>query len=241
MAPILEELLAAVRTEAKADQVAVGPFLTAVAAGNSCGLATTLLLSAHPGQEEPLSGSGGYVGQELADLARLVLSERPLEASLGLAALNAALPRASDRLREQHGLDFLRDRVKARKLALVGHFPFARELKPLARQCWILEQAPQAGDLPAAEAARVIPESDVVVITGSAFANGTIAPLLALARGKEVVVLGPSSPLSPVLFDHGVTAIGGVLVEDADWALHQVREGAAFRRLQGAKRVMMLK
>ena len=238
---ILEELLATLRTRAKAGQVAVGPFLTAVAARSTCGLATTLLPSRNHCREEPASKSPGYAGQRLVDLARLVLSERPLEASLGLAALNAALPRATDRLCERHGLDFLKGRVKGRNLALVGHFPFTRELQPLARQCWILEQAPQAGDLPAAEASRVIPEADLVVITGSAFANGTITPLLALARGKEVVVLGPSSPLSPVLFDHGVSAIGGVLVEDPGLVLRQVREGAAFRRLQGVKRVMMLK
>lgn len=239
--PILEELLATIRTSAKASQVAVGPFLTAVAAKTCGGLATTQLPPRHQGREPQASDSGGYAGSKLRDLARLVLSPRPLEASLGLAALNAALPRETERLREQHGLDFLKARVKGRNLTLVGHFPFARELEPLARHCWILEQEPQAGDLPDTAAAQVIPDSQVVVITGSAFANRTIEPLLALARGKEVVVLGPSSPLSAVLFDYGVTAIGGTVVEDPGLVVRQVREGAVYRQLRGVKRVLMQK
>ena len=114
-------------------------------------------------------------------------------------------------------------------------------LVSVARRCWIVEQEPQAGDLPAAAADRVIPDSEVVVITGSAFANRTLEGLLALARGKDVVVLGPSAPLSPVLFDYGVFAIGGTLVEDVDLVVRQVREGATYRQLRGVKRVMMLK
>ena len=239
--PILEELLATLRTDAEASQVAVGPFLTAVAGPTGAGLATTQLPRRHRCREPQAGDRGSYAGRKLRDLAQMLLSERPLEASLGLAALNAALPREPERLREQHGLDFLKARVQGRNLTLVGHFPFARELQALARRCWIVEQEPQAGDLPAAAADRVIPDSEVVVITGSAFANRTLEGLLALARGKEVVVLGPSSPLSPVLFDYGVFAIGGTLVEDVDLVVRQVREGATYRQLRGVKRVMMLK
>jgi len=238
---ILLDLLATLRTDAAADRVAVGPFLTAVAAGSRAGLVTTLLPPRHQHQEPAAADCGTYAGRPVAELARLVLSKRPLEASLGLAALNAGLPLPKERLREQNGLDYLRARVEDRNLALVGHFPFAQALAPVARQCWILEQDPREGDLPAAAAERVIPNSDIVVVTGSAFANHSLDGILELARGKEVVVLGPSTPLSPVLFAHGVTAAAGTWVEDVDWVLRQVGEGSVFRQLRGVKRVILEK
>lgn len=237
---ILEDLLTALRADAAADRVAVGPFLTAVAAGSAAGLATTLLPPRHQRQEPAAADCGSYAGRPVAELARLVLSKRPLEASLGLAALNAGLPLPQG-LREQNGLHYLKARVEDRNLALIGHFPFAQALAPVARQCWILEQDPREGDLPATAAERVIPDSDIVVITGSAFANHTLDRLLELARGKEVIILGPSTPLSPVLFEHGVSAAAGTLVEDVDWVLRQVGQGSVFRQLRGVKRVILEK
>lgn len=43
------------------------------------------------------------------------------------------------------------------------------------------------------------------------------------------MVLGPSTPLSPVLFDHGVTFISGARVVDEVSALRTVGQGATFR------------
>ena len=108
---ILHDLLAAVRTAAEADQVIVGPFLTAVKAGTSCGLATTLIPPRHQCREPQVNASGDLAGRAVADLARLVLSERRLEACLGLAGLNAALPKEKVRLREQNGLDARRGKT----------------------------------------------------------------------------------------------------------------------------------
>jgi hypothetical protein len=34
--------------------------------------------------------------------------------------------------------------------------------------------------------------------------------LLNLSKGKFIVMVGPTSPLSPILFDYGVDVIGGV-------------------------------
>ena len=238
---ILEDLLASVSTEARADEVVIGPFLTAVASGAVGGLATTLLPRGPRAREPLLSESGSYAGRPLAELARLVLSTQPLEAGLGLAALNAALSREKGPWREQDGLDYLLAQAEDRNLALVGHFSFAHKLAPVARQCQILELEPEVGDLPTEAAERVIRDSDLVVITGSTFTNHTIAGLLQLAKGKLVFVLGPSAPLSPVLFDHGVTAIGGTLVTYVPRALQQVKEGAVFRQLQGVRRVILEK
>lgn len=237
---LLEDLLAELSSGVIADRVAVGPFLTAVSTGRRVGLATTLLPPRLEHQVPAAGGCGEYAGKPVAELARLVLSERPLEASLGLAALNAGLPLPAG-WREENGVDFLRRRVEDRNLTVVGHFPFIQTLVPMARQCWILELEPREGDLPAAAAERVIPDSDLVVITGQALANHSIERILPLARGKEVVLIGPSTPLSPVLFRHGISAAAGVMVENDAAVLRQVGEGAVFRQLRGIKRVILEK
>jgi uncharacterized protein (DUF4213/DUF364 family) len=56
-----------------------------------------------------------------------------------------------------------------------------------------------------------------------------------------VLVLGPSTPLSPVLFDHGAHLLSGSVVEDIESVLRAVAQGANFRQVhrQGVRLVTM--
>jgi hypothetical protein len=67
---------------------------------------------------------------------------------------------------------------------------------------------------------------------------------MALCRPKALVlVLGPSTPLSSILFDHGVHILSGSVVEDVDSVLWAVSQGANFRQVyrQGVRLVTMQK
>ena len=87
-----------------------------------------------------------------------------------------------------------------------------------------------------------MPEADVVAITGSSLINHTFKRIMVNCRPSSFkIMLGPSTPLSPVLFDYGLDAIGGALVEDTKNVLAKVEEGASFRQLQGIRTVMMVK
>ena len=82
----------------------------------------------------------------------------------------------------------------------------------------------------------MIPRADVVALTGSALINGTLDGLLALCRPDALVmVLGPSTPLSPVLFDHGATFISGTRVVNEDAVLRTVGQGATFQQVEGVR------
>ena len=92
------------------------------------------------------------------------------------------------------------------------------------------------GEYAAAAAADLIPRAEVVALTGSALINHTLDGLLSLCRpGATVIVLGPSTPLSPVLFDHGATIISGARVVDEEMTLCTVGQGATFQQVQGVR------
>jgi len=48
-------------------------------------------------------------------------------------------------------------------------------------------------------------------------------------------VLGPSTPLSPVLFDHGATIIAGSRVVDENAVMSCIGQGAIFRQVSGVR------
>ena len=187
------------------------------------------------GQRRPRRLSG-LSARQLAELAR---SSDLLDASVGLAAINSLLEPDPNRLSDGNAFDLVVAHGEGKDVTVVGHFPFVERLREKARNLWVLELSPKEGDLPASEASNVIPRSDVVAITGTTLINHTLDSLLELARGRLVVLLGPSTPLSPVLFDHGVYAVGGCLVEDPGSTLRCVSEGASFRHTEGIRYVLL--
>ena len=127
-------------------------------------------------------------------------------------------------------------------MAIVGHFPFIPELRPLTKALWVIEQHPSEGEHPAEAAADLIPQADVVAITGTALINHSLEGLLALCRPASfVMILGPSTPLSPVLFEHGVAMLSGAWVVDEEAALRTISQGATFQQVEGVRLVVLSK
>jgi hypothetical protein len=153
-----------------------------------------------------------------------------------VAAINSPLHIDESQAVEINAGDVLAERGRGKNVALVGHFPFVPRLRLAAGQLWVLEQHPIKDDFPAEAAADLLPRADVVAITGSALVNHTLDALLALCPPKaSVMLLGPSTPLSPVLFDYGIDMISGTRVVDEAAVLRTVGEGASVREVQGVK------
>jgi hypothetical protein len=172
------------------------------------------------------------------ELAGLSLAGDPTRTAVGVAAINSLLD-PPDHLEARHALDVILEYGRDREVTLVGHFPFADRLREGVRRLNVLELYPREGDLPASAAARVIPRSDVVAITASTLINRTLDGLLELARGKPVILIGPTTPLAPVLLEHGVAVLCGSMVTDPDAAMRALSEGVGFRRLPGLRRVVV--
>jgi uncharacterized protein (DUF4213/DUF364 family) len=117
-------------------------------------------------------------------------------------------------------------------VVVVGHFPFIPKLKELANNLWVIEKRPLEGDLPEDAAGEILPQCDVVGITGTTFINHTLGPLLAHCKGSFVALIGPTTPLTPVLFDYGIDVISGTKVVEPREVIRFISQGATFRELR---------
>jgi len=48
------------------------------------------------------------------------------------------------------------------------------------------------------------------------------------------MLLGPTTPLTPLLFDYGIDALSGTKVVDETRVIHHVKEGATFQQIHHA-------
>ncbi len=220
----------------------VGYFSTAVVSegpgGRRCGLATTLRAGPCAG---PVPEAGSLAGRTAKEIARLALSGGGPAASLGMAAINSALPPVD--CEEINAEVLLAEKGAGRNVAVIGHFPFTDRLRALARELWVFELEPKdSRDLPPERMPELLPRADVLALTALTLLNGTFGEILRLCHpGAFKLVLGPSAPLSPVLLAHGVDAVGGTLVDDIPALLKALGEGANFRGLPGKKMAVLRK
>jgi len=229
---ILDDLLDSLDMDAPVRTVLVGAHWTVVCSRH-CGMAATLMDN-HTHGHYQVRDVGRLHTKTARDLIEYARSDNLLEASIGVAAINSLLDVDESQAVEINAVKVLIEHGRGKNVALVGHFPFIPKLRPAVGQLWVIEQHPVEGDYPAESAADLIPQADVVAITSSALINHTLEGLLALCRPNALVMmLGPSTPLSPVLFDHGVSILSGSRVVDEAAVLRTVGQGATFQQVEG--------
>lgn len=234
---ILEDILSGLKRDAPVRSVMVGAHWTMVCSRH-CGLATTILPS-FPHDDHTLVQDSGRLHEKSArELAEYARSKNPLEAGIGIAAINSLLDINKQKAVEINASEVLAERGRGRNVALVGHFPFIPRLRKVAGQLWVIELRPSGDDFPAHSAPELIPRADVVALTGSALINHTFDSLLELCRPDAlVVVLGPSTPLSRVLCEHGADIIAGSRIVDEAAVANYVAQGANFQQMEGVRKV----
>jgi uncharacterized protein len=177
------------------------------------------------------------------EFARLLFSDDETTAAIGLAVLNALNQPDESRLTKADAADWLSMQCAGKHIAIFGRFPFIEdEIRPFARKVTIFEQTPQNNESSSAEIASLLPEAEIVAITGSTIINHTIDTILPHVQpGSMVVMLGPSTPLNERLFECGIDALFGVRVADVEQVRESVLEGAGFQKIQGLQRMAMFK
>jgi len=238
---ILDHVISTLDLNISVRDIRQGVFHTGVLSRH-CGLAATLPKDAFRQKPPMVKEPGHLLDRTPEELVRMAYSESILEASIGMAAVNSLLDIDENSCIELNAADLILEKGEGKRVAIVGHFPFLARVRKKAKEFWVIEKNPEEGDFREADADHLIPRADVVGVTGSAFTNHTIEHLLALCgAGAYVVVLGDTTPLSPVLFDYGVNAVSGTMVVDPTLALRCVSEGANFRQIKGTRRLTMMK
>jgi uncharacterized protein (DUF4213/DUF364 family) len=238
-----EVLLHSLQADAPVRQVLVGAFWTAVVLSTDpprCGLSSTLRPASHPGGP-PVPQAGRLLKHSGRELAGLLRSHSILEASIGMAAFNALLDVDEGNCTEVNAREVILARGVSKRVAIVGHFPFVERVRQAAAECWVLELHPRPGDLAAPWANQVLPEADVVAMTGTSLINHTFDELIGLCSPDAfVILLGGSAPLTPVLFECRVDAVAGTRVVDTKAAVQAVSQGATFPQIPGKRLLTMM-
>jgi len=238
---ILDGLISQLDMDAPVQDIRQGVFHTAVVT-RECGLAATLPRDALRQKPPLVKEPGTLLSKSAQELAQLAYSQSILEAAVGMAAVNSLLGVDVDACVELNAAELIMEKGEGKAVAIVGHFPFIPRVREIASQLWVIEKNPRGDDLGEDAAEHVIPQADVVAITGTALTNHTLDRLLELSRPTAyVILLGDTAPLSPFLFDYGVDALSGTRVVDPVLVLRCVSEGANFRQIRGTRRLTLMK
>ena len=254
---ILGETIAAMRgilgaelDEIEIERLVVGLFFTGVKlSAGAAGTSATPIKSIPeavccPSSAMAMPFPGKMHGRRAAEVADQAFSEHGIRRAVGIATVNALADCCWQR-RPHLGVELYRD-VDAfdatdirtgDRVVIVGAFvPFLKELKRRGHAFLVLEQDPdtlKADELtffrPAEQAAQILPQADVVLITGSTLVNNTLEQLLALVRSDAcATVVGPTVGMLPDAFlARGVDVLGCVRITEPDDFLDLLAEGGS--------------
>jgi len=271
--PILRETLAAILEilgpaldNITVERAVIGLFFTGVKLSNglagACATPIKTIPEAVccPSSAMAMPFPGKLHGRPALDLAREALGENGIRRAIGIAAMNALAdtcwrhrphPEAELRL----GIDAF-DATEIHQgdnVVVVGAFvPFLRELKRRHQPFLVLEQDPatlKADELPffrpAEQAGTVVPQADVLLITGTTLINDTLEELLGLAKPTaRVTMVGPTVSLLPDAFlRRGADILGTVRITAPDAFLEMLAEGGSGYHFLGrsAQKVVLVR
>jgi uncharacterized protein (DUF4213/DUF364 family) len=235
---ILNNLIESINNDAAVRSILVGAHWTIVCSQH-WGMAATLLDDHSQGSPQ-VKDSGHLHNKSALELAEYVHSDTLLEASIGVAAINSLLPINESRAIGSNAVELLIEHGQDKNVAIVGYFPFIPKLRSIVGQLWVIDQDSIDGEYSAESAVDLIPRADVVAITSNALINHTLDGLLTLCQPEAMVMIfGPSTPLSPVMFNCGVSILSGSKVVNEFAVLRMISQGATFQQIEGVRPVTL--
>jgi uncharacterized protein (DUF4213/DUF364 family) len=208
------------------DEVCLGSRQAMVRSGGGIGVATHVPMPL----QVPLPFE--YASLSLRELAEKAKSWDFAEASIGVAAINAywnnpELPviRRAVEAPETNAFPQYRIEAAGKKVAVIGHFCHLETTLADVCELSILERQPQKDDYPDPACKYLLPFQDMIFTTGVTMINKTIGRLLELSAHCGMILVGPSVPCCPLLFNFGVKDIQGFVVTDADLCRRAVTDG----------------
>lgn len=212
-----------------------------------------------PSSAQAMPFPGKMRGRRAASFLDEVQQQDGIRRAVGVAVMNALAALCWDRrphpnVAMEIGIDAFdaADIRPGQMVVVVGAFvPFLRELKRRGQRYLVLERDAatlKPEELPfyrhAAQAPIVVPQADVLLITGTTLLNDTLEEILAAARPDACkVVVGPTVGLVPDAYlRRGCDVLGSIRVDHADEFLDVLAEGGSGYHFFGrsAQKVVLL-
>lgn len=202
--------------EAEARRITIGPRWILVEGPEGAGLAA---LPRHP--RELRARLPELRRRNLRALAEMTDSWDPMETAVGVAALNAHYNRYDLEGRPGNGAH--RFRQLDGQVVVIGAFPGVDGILP---HCAVVEADPRPGAYPIAAMDSLLPGCGGAIVNSSALINRSLPRILRLAGSRPIALVGPSTPMTPRLYDYGVETLGGLVVHDPEGLAQAVEAGA---------------
>jgi hypothetical protein len=237
---LISDLINSLNEDAPVKKITVGAHWTAIQS-KYFGIASTTL-SDKPHGEGSVKNAGILHQMSAKTLAGYAQSDNALEVSIGLASINSLIKFPTRNLISANAFDVIAEKGSNKNIAIFGHFPNIEQLRATALSVSVFELTPGDGELGLEKIPEILPNAEVVAITSNTIINHTLVMILPhLKPGCFTIMVGPSTPLSPVLFDYGISMLAGIKVVDPELLFQSVSQGAIFRQVKGVELVTILK
>jgi uncharacterized protein len=159
--------------------------------------------------------TGSLEGMSAEDIAPWLTEDVPVvKKSVALATINAAAPISSNENAEHIDATDLPSIQKNDVIGIIGYIgPVVRKVTPKVKASFIFDNSLRKGVLPPEQQKELIPQCSVVFVTGTSFVNNTAERVLSYCgNAREVIMVGPSTPLYPDVYrSTPVTILAGSL------------------------------
>jgi uncharacterized protein (DUF4213/DUF364 family) len=254
---ILKETIAEIRSrlgsqfaDITVERVVIGIFFTGIKLSNgSGGLCFTPIKEIPeavccPSSLRALPWSGKFRGRPVEDFLNALFDKSPMKRAVGIAVVNALSascweqdpPKDYSIERGSDPLETIEIPDDANVVVIGALVPILMRLKKRGTPFSIIEMDPRtlkADEIPfwvpVERTADVVPNADLLVVTGTSLLFHSLEPILACAKpGAKIIVIGPTASMLPdAFFRRSVTIMGGDLVTHPDDLLDILSEGGS--------------
>ena len=169
-----------------------------------------------PGLSDPPgmnSWMGDWLGKPgLESALELLSSKVTLHRAIGMACLKSLLPVPSGILMG-NAINMVETAAMNVPTCFIGYFKEAAEWREMGRPVNIVELFPRPGDIHWDNANEVLGQARIVLMSGLTVVNETLSTVIRRTPSALVrIMMGPTVPPTPVLFDCGIDMLGVTLV-----------------------------
>ena len=160
---------------------------------------------------------GDWIGQPGREAALTLLKSREtLKRSVGMACLKSLLPEPGQTV-DGNAIDLVAHAAASVPTCFIGHFKTAATWREQGYPVNIVELFPRPGDIHWNDADKVLSQAELVLMTGLTVVNETLeAVIQRTPKARLRIIMGPTVPASPVLFDYGIDLLGISQVDDVE-------------------------